>query len=124
MDEVTPSPQEGDTNNTLSADKGSASANDGEDPDERGRVPVNSGKGAENDGTRIEDGRKDEDDEDGSRMDLLADLREEQRARRKGGGRSASALMGEGRRKVEKEVLVIKGQGQDRKDRKRQPSLL
>lgn len=56
------------------------------------------------------DGDGDGDDEDGSRMDLLADLREEQRARRKGGGRSVSALMG-GRRKKEKDALVIKGQG-------------
>ena len=53
---------------------------------------------------------EDEGEEDGSRLGLLADLREEQRARRKGGGRSVSALMGAGRQK-DKNALVIKGQG-------------
>lgn len=53
----------------------------------------------------------DEEEEGGSRMDILADLREEQRARRKGGGRSVSALMGSRRAKVEKQALVIKGHG-------------
>ena len=44
-------------------------------------------------------------------MDLLSDLREEQRARRKGGGRSVSALMGVRRRTKEMDALVIKGKG-------------
>lgn len=60
---------------------------------------------------QAEAGKVDEEDEDGSRMDLLADLREEQRARKKGGGRSASALMG-ARQGKEKAALVIKGQGE------------
>lgn len=59
-----------------------------------------------------ESGEEDEEDEeDGSRMDLLSDLREEQRARRKGGGRSVSALMGVRRRNKELDALVIKGKG-------------
>eukprot|EP00752_Nemacystus_decipiens_P012937 g11450.t1 len=57
----------------------------------------------------VEDG----DEEDGSRLELLADLREEQRARRKGGGRSVSALMGGRGQKKGKDALVIKGQGVD-----------
>ncbi len=56
------------------------------------------------------EGEEEDDEEDGSRLGLLADLREEQRARRKGGGRSVSALMGGGRQK-DKSALVIKGQG-------------
>lgn len=62
-------------------------------------------------GERGLDGDEDGDEEDGSRMDILTDLREEQRARRKSGGRSAAALMGKGAKKASKDALVIKGQG-------------
>ncbi|CAN0167003.1 unnamed protein product, partial [Ectocarpus sp. 4 AP-2014] len=58
-------------------------------------------------------GEEEEEEQEGSRLDLLTDLREEQRARRKGGGRSVSALMGGRRQAKEKDALVIKGQGVD-----------
>ena len=61
-------------------------------------------------GNNTSQGHVSEEEEDGSRLDLLNDLREEQRARRRAGGRSVSALM-EGPRRKEKNPLVVKGQG-------------
>lgn len=69
------------------------------------------GKDDKEQGKSEEESGEEEDEEDGSRMDLLSDLREEQRARRKGGGRSVSALMGVRRRNKELDALVIKGKG-------------
>ena len=80
--------------------------------EEREEQEGSEGKGDTEKGRKEEEGGEDEEDEeDGSRMDLLSDLREEQRARRKGGGRSVSALMGVRRRNKELDALVIKGKG-------------
>lgn len=83
-------------------------SNDGDDDVDN----TSKSKPTEKTGKKGEDnGRPVEEDEEVSRLDILADLREEQRARRKAGGRSVSALMGSRRQKAGAQALAIKGHG-------------
>ncbi|CAM9510656.1 unnamed protein product, partial [Choristocarpus tenellus] len=96
---------DGNKGDPMAEGKGGNPRQDGEgkgDSKERRPETVEEGKG----------GGEDEEEEDGSRVDLLADLREEQRARRRARGRSAAALMGGGAGKV-KDALQIRGRGLD-----------